>query len=134
MARAVPAPLSDAQLEIMDVVWELGEATVAQVREVLAERRAVARNTVQTQLTRLESKGWLTHDERDGAFVYRATRPRRPTLAGIVDRMIDRAFGGAADELVLALLHGRGVTPEEAERIRRMIDEHETDALERGES
>ena len=55
-------PLSEAQLEIMNGVWDHGEVTVAEVGKVLAGRRSVARNTVQTVLTRLEDKGWLRVD------------------------------------------------------------------------
>lgn len=120
-ARDLP-PLSDAQLEVMNVIWARGEATVAEVRDALSANRAVARNTVQTQLTRLEAKGWLTHDERGGTFVYRATRSRRPVLSRMVDRLVERAFGGAPDALVQALLHGRDLSDEQAARIRRMLD------------
>ena len=132
-ADRTPAPLSEAQLEIMSVIWERGEATVSEVRDVLAQSRDVARNTVQTQIVRLERKGWLEHDERDGTFVYRATRARRSTLAGMVGSLVDRAFGGSADALVHALLHGRGVSDEEAARIRALIDAHADDpAAKRG--
>lgn len=126
MAHELP-PLSDAQLEVMDVIWQRGEATVSEVRDALAGERAVARNTVQTQIARLESKGWLTHEERAGTFVYRATRARRPVLARIVDRLVERAFGGAPDALVQALLHGRDLSDEQAARIRKMLDDRAGD-------
>ena len=54
-------PLSEAQTEIMNVVWERGETTLSQVCAALAERHDLARNTVQTQLTRLTEKGWLLY-------------------------------------------------------------------------
>ena len=54
-------PLSDAQLEIMNVVWQLGEVSAGDVWNVLSERRSIARNTVQTVMTRLNEKGWLKH-------------------------------------------------------------------------
>jgi predicted transcriptional regulator len=117
-------PLSDAQLEIMEIVWELGHAGVADVRERLAERRSIARNTVQTQLTRLEDKGWLRHEEGETGFLYRATRPRRRALARMARSFVDRAFGGAADELVQSLLHGRSLSAAEAARIRELLDDH----------
>ena len=123
-------PLTDAQLEIMEVVWDRGEAGVAQVRDRLAEERDIARNTVQTQLTRLEAKGWLRHDERAGGFVYRATRPRKRVVARMVRALVDRTFGGAADELVQALLHGRPLSAGEATRIRELIDRHAPDGEE----
>ena len=60
-------PLSEAQLEIMNVVWDRGEVTVAQVWKILSTRRKVARNTVQTMLARLEEKGWLRCDSEGHA-------------------------------------------------------------------
>ena len=118
-------PLSEAQMEIMHVVWDRGEATVAEVRAGLAGRREVARNTVLTLMDRLVEKGWLIRDASGHAHRYRASVPREATLGTIVRRLVDTAFGGSAEGLVLALLDGRGVSKQEAERIRSMIDRAE---------
>ncbi|WP_165070829.1 BlaI/MecI/CopY family transcriptional regulator [Paludisphaera rhizosphaerae] len=121
-----PLPeLSEAQMEIMGVVWDRGEATVADVWKVLSSRRRVARSTVVTMLTRLQEKGWLSCDDDGHAFRYRATQPRATTLNTIVSKLVDTAFGGSAENLVMALLHGRGVSKAEAAEIRRMIDRAE---------
>ncbi len=118
-------PLSEAQLEIMHVVWERGEATVADVWKVLSARRTVARSTVVTMLMRLEEKGWLRCDQEGHAFRYKATLPREATLGTVVERLVDTAFGGSAEGLVLALLHDRGISKEEARKIKKMIDRAE---------
>ena len=118
-------PLSEAQFEIMHVVWDRGEVTVADVWKAVASRRKVSRNTVLTMLTRLEEKGWLSRDEEGHAFRYRATVPREVTLGTMIGRLVDTAFGGSAEGLVMALLHGRGVSREEARRIRAMISRAE---------
>jgi predicted transcriptional regulator len=121
--------LSDAQMEIMTVIWDRpGGATVADVWKALSAKRRVARNTVQTMLVRLEDKGWLTHHEAGAGFRYVAARPRKPTLRRIVAKLVETAFAGSAESLVMALLQGRGVSKEEAERIRAMIDERERNA------
>jgi predicted transcriptional regulator len=114
--------LSEAQLEIMHLVWERGEVTVRDVWSVLGERRAVARNTVLTLMDRLEKKGWLKRRAEGQTHYYTAAVPRGATLSRVVHRLVDAAFAGSADALVLALLEGRGVTAEEARRIRRLID------------
>jgi predicted transcriptional regulator len=114
--------LSEAQLEIMHVVWEGGEVTVTDVWNVLARRRPVARNTVLTLMDRLEKKGWLTRRADGQTHRYTAAAPRAATLGRVVHRLVDAAFAGSADALVLALLEGRGVTDEEARRIRQLID------------
>jgi BlaI family transcriptional regulator, penicillinase repressor len=118
-------PLSDAQMEIMNAVWDRGEATVADVWKALGARRKVARSTVLTMLMRLQEKGWLCCDEEGHAFRYRATVPREATLGQMVSRLVDKTFGGSAEGLVMALLHGRGVSKEEARRIKKMIDRAE---------
>jgi predicted transcriptional regulator len=118
-------PLSEAQLEIMNVVWDRGEVTVADVWKAVASRRKVSRNTVLTMLTRLEEKGWLNRDEEGHAFRYRATVPREVTLGTMIGRLLDTAFGGSVEGLVMALLDGRGVSREEARRIRAMISRAE---------
>ena len=123
MAKELPR-LSESQLEILEIVWELGSASVADVRDRLAAVRPVARNTVQTQLTRLEAKGWLTHEDHGAGVVYSATRPRSRVLAGMARRFVERAFGGAPDALVQSLLHGRGLLQDEADRIRALLDAH----------
>jgi BlaI family transcriptional regulator, penicillinase repressor len=118
--------LLPAQMEIMNVVWDApGGATVVDVWKALAARRPIARNTVQTTLVRLEQKGWLSHHTEGSGFRYFARRQRDSTLGRIVGKLVDTAFGGAADGMVFALLQGRGVSKEEAARIRVMIEDAE---------
>src|SRR5437762_340785 len=121
MAKHKPEPLpalSEAQLEIMQLVWERGEVTVTDVWSVLAQRRGVARNTILTLMDRLERKGWLTRRAQGQTHVYAAAAPREATLGRVVQRLVDAAFAGSAEGLILALLQGRGVSPDEARRIR----------------
>ena len=114
--------LSEAQLEIMHVVWDGGAVTVTDVWNVLARRRPVARNTVLTLMDRLEKKGWLRRRADGPAHSYTAAVPRAATLGQVVQRLVDAAFAGSAEALVLALLEGRGVSDEEARKIRQLID------------
>src|SRR5437879_4798831 len=126
MAQHIPrqaeAKLTAAQLEIMNLFWERGELGVAQVWRLLSERRKVARNTVQTMLTRLVEKGWLQARPEGTAFCFRASRPRKSTLRGMVSQLLDTAFGGSASGLVMALLETRRLSPDEVQRIRKLID------------
>jgi len=122
MAKAETNPLTPAQREIMEIVWESGEVTVADVRAALSASRDVARNTVQTMMVRLEERGWLTHREDGRTFVYSAKRARKATLGAKVSQMVDRMFSGSPEEMVTALIEYRGLTAEEAKRIREMIN------------
>ncbi len=118
-------PLSDAQTEIMNVIWDLGEVTLSQVCAALASRRELAKNTVQTQLSRLVEKGWLIHRSEGKAFTYKATLPRDNARSKVVQRLVDAVFGGSAEGLVMTLLDGRKLSKPEADRIRLLIEKAE---------
>lgn len=126
MAKADPSPLTSAQRDIMEVVWARGEVTVSEVRAALAKQRKLARNTVQTMVVRLEEKGWLKHREDGRTFVYSANRPKKVSLGAKVAQMVDRLFAGSTEEMVTALIEYRGLSPDEADRIRDMIDQADT--------
>ncbi len=117
-----PPPLSAAQLEVMNVVWERGLVTISEVWQELARRRKIARATVQTVIARLEEKGWLGHRVVGQAFLYSAAHSRESVQGRLVKELVDAAFGGSADGMVWALLNDRGVSPEEVQRIQAMID------------
>jgi predicted transcriptional regulator len=125
MAKADTTHLTETQREIMELVWQRGEVTVSDVWEELATRREVARNTIQTLFVRLEEKGWLKHRESGRTFIYAAARPKTVSLGAKVAQMIDRLFAGSPEDMVTALIEYRGLSPEEAERIRTMIDQAE---------
>jgi len=114
--------LTPAQLEIMNLFWEQGELGVAQVWKLLSARRKVARNTVQTMLTRLVERGWLLARPEGKAFCFRASRPRKSTLRRMVSQLLDTAFDGSASGMVMALLEARRLSADEAQRIRTLID------------
>jgi predicted transcriptional regulator len=113
--------LTPAQGEIMEVVWELGEVSASQVRQVLSRTRAVARNTVRTLLERMEEKGWITHREDGRTFLYSAAQPRLATIGQKVQEVVETVCGGSAEALVTALLDYRGLSSGELGRIRQML-------------
>ena len=93
-------PLLPAQMEIMEIVWEKGELAAVEVRQLLADGRELARETVRTMLERMEDKGWLKHRVVGRTFFYSAAVPRghgRPK-GGRVDRYRLRRLAGKADD------------------------------------
>lgn len=130
MAKRELPPLSEAQLEIVNVFWDSGEVTVGEVWKTLSQRRPVSRNTVSTMITRLEEKGWLRHRVSGATYLYSATHPRKSILPRLVHRLVDGAFQGSAEGLVLALLEGGRLSADEVERIRAMLDKAETELRE----
>ena len=123
-------PLSESQLEILNIVWDQGKATVGQIRKVLAKRRSVSRATVSTMVTRLEEKGWLRHQIVGGTFLYSPTQPREKVLSRLVHRLVDAAFQGSAEGLVLTILEGGRLSAEEVERIKAMLEKAEIEMRE----
>jgi BlaI family penicillinase repressor len=116
-----PDPLSDKQREIMEVVWELGQASVFEVRDQLSKHRDVARNTVRTMMERLEEKGWLTHRVIGRTYFYTAIIPRHVCLGERIVDIVDKACGGKPENLMTALLEYRGLSAKEIERIQSML-------------
>ena len=92
------------------------------------QERDVARNTIQTMIVRLEESGWLKHREDGRTFWYSANRPRTTSLGAKVAQMVDRLFGRSPEVMVTALMEYRGLTADEAERIRAMIDATDSQA------
>ena len=123
--RKKPPPLSAVQAEIMNVVWDGSESTVTEVWRQLSKRRRLARNTVQTLMSRLEEKGWLRHRADGNALLYSAAVARSRAHRQVVRRLVETVFAGSAEGLVQALLAGRGISAEEAGRIRRLIEKEE---------
>jgi BlaI family penicillinase repressor len=121
-AHPSESKLTPTQLEIMNLFWEQGELGVARVWKLLSARRKIARNTVQTMLTRLVERGWLLARPEGKAFCFRASRPRKSTLRRMVSQLLDTAFDGSASGLVMALLEARRLSAEEAQHIRTLID------------
>lgn len=121
-AKSELPSLSDAQLEIMQIVWAQEQSTVTQVWQALCAQREVARNTVLTVMDRLVKRGWLSKTADGNAFLYAATVNQKKTMGQVVRKMVDTAFSGAADEMIVALLDGRGVSDEEAARINKLIE------------
>lgn len=117
-------PLSASQKEIMEIVWDRGEVSAFEIRELLAQQhRHVARETVRTVLSRMEDKGWLTHRTVGRTYFYSAAIPKEANLGKQVLDLVDSLCGGSAERLMTALLDHRGLTDAEAERIQAMIDD-----------
>src|SRR3954467_13598111 len=115
--------LTPAQREIMEIVWERGEASAQEVRNVLARTRKVARNTVRTLLERMEDKGWLKHRAEGRTFLYTAARPRHDSIGQKVREIVETVCGGSPETLVNALLDYRGLRPDELQRIRQILEQ-----------
>jgi BlaI family transcriptional regulator, penicillinase repressor len=116
-----PAPLTDVELEIMQVLWDLEQGTVREVYEVLRQRRQVAYTTVMTMMGILEEKGHVKRRKEGRAFLYTPARPRQKVIASMVDEFVGRVFGGSAKPLVLGLAKDKKLSAEDLREIERML-------------
>ena len=125
MPRKRSPNLTEAELRLMQVIWDKGEATVAEVAEALPKKLGLAYNTVLTTLRILEEKGYLTHTKPpDGrAFVYSAVVGRDEAGRNAVRYLVSRFFRNSPELLVLNLLEDENLDSRELQRIRSLIAE-----------
>jgi predicted transcriptional regulator len=123
--RKKSATLTEAELRLMDVIWEKGSATVAEVAEALPKELGLAYNSVLTTLRILEEKGYLSHTkpEEARAFVYRAVVGRDEAGRNAVRYLVSRFFRNSPELLVLNLLEDEELGAKELQRIRNLIAE-----------
>lgn len=117
------SPLSRAQREVMEIIWDKGDVGVLEVTEILNKIRPVARNTVRTLMERMHEKGWLSFRPEGRSYIYSALVPREENLGQRVTEMVDKACGGEPEKLMMALLNYRGLSDEETVRIQKMLNE-----------
>ena len=122
MARKPSAGLTDAESEVMAVLWRLRRASVNDVVTAMNETRAVTYSTVQTMLRILETKGYLTHDKVARAFVYRPVIDERQARRRALRHLVRRLFDGSPSLLVLNVLEDEDLHPAEREQLRKLIE------------
>ena len=122
MKEELHKKLGERELDILEALWQLKSATVAQVQEFLRERgNEIAYTTVQTMLNRLEVKNVVERDGSDRAHRYVAVLKQPKAAESALKRLTERFFGGSAEALVTRLVE-KDLTQEEIERIQSMID------------
>ncbi|MFN9717340.1 MAG: BlaI/MecI/CopY family transcriptional regulator [Planctomycetota bacterium] len=117
----MPLRLTGHQLDIMRLLWDHGEMTVADVQQGLNSDPIPAYSTVATVLGRLEKRGLINHRQEDRTYYYFAT----VSEASVVRQVVDRVFGGSTSALVSHLLGAEELSTKELERIKQLIRDYE---------
>ena len=127
MARKKSLNLTEGEIRLMDVIWEKGSATVAEVADALPKELGLAYNTVLTTLRILEEKGYLRHTKSDEgrAFRYSAIVGRSEAGRNAVRYLVSRFFRNSPEMLVLNLLEDEDLSAKELLRIRELIAKEE---------
>ena len=122
MARKQSPALTDAEAEVMAVLWRLQRASVSDVVTAMNETRAVSYSTVQTILRILETKQYVIHDKVARAFVYAPVVDERQARRRALHHLVRRLFDGSPSLLVLNVLEDEELDPAEREQLRKLIE------------
>jgi BlaI family transcriptional regulator, penicillinase repressor len=117
----VRSPLTELENEVMQAVWDSGPCPVEAVYLVVSRKRDLKETSVRTILRRLEQKGYLRHEARGRAYVYRAAEPARSLAARAVRQIIDRFCRGSVEELVSGMVEAKMLSSREMDRLEEFV-------------
>lgn len=127
MARGSIDRLGALQKAVMEAVWDLGEATVQEVRDRLGREPAPAYTTVLSVMQKLEKAGWLSHRAEGRSYIYRPVRSRDEAGANSLRTFVERVFRGDRLRMFQHLLEDEDLTDEDLKALRTMIDRRRKD-------
>jgi len=116
------ATLTEAELRLMEVLWQKGPATVQQVQQDLPEKAPLAYNSVLTTIRILEKKGYVKHVKDGRAHVYTPLVQRQEASRSEIRRLVNRFFGSSHELLVLNILEDQSVDAAELKRLRKALE------------
>jgi BlaI family penicillinase repressor len=125
MARRPSSRPTDAELDILRVLWDRGPCTVRQVHDVLSANRDFVYTTTLKLLQLMTEKGVAVREEDGRVHLYRAAVVQEETQRHLIRDLLDRAFGGSPTQLVVQALAAKPASAEELQEIRRLLAEHE---------
>lgn len=123
MAAEPPRP-TDAELEILTVLWSTGPATVREIHSVISRRRPAQYSTVLKFMQIMAEKGLVLRDEKERAHIYKPARPREWTQRQLAGDLLERGFAGSAKALLVGALSARKATKEELAELRKLLNEY----------
>ena len=116
---------TDAELEILNVLWERGPSTVRDVFEAISEKKTTGYTSVLKLMQIMAGKGLVEREEVHRTHVYHAALPQEETQRALVSDLLDRAFNGSAARLVLQALESKRASAEDRDLIRKMLADYE---------
>jgi BlaI family transcriptional regulator, penicillinase repressor len=122
LARSKSATLTEAELRIMNVLWDKRSATVHEVLQALPNQPALAYNSVLTIVRILEKKGYVKHVKDKRAHVYTPSVDRKDASRFEVRHLVSRFFGNSDELLVLNILEEKSIDPDELARLRQLLE------------
>jgi predicted transcriptional regulator len=126
--KAHPPRPTDAELEILSVLWNTGPATVRQVYEQINQKRPAQYSTILKFMQIMTDKGLLLRDEKQRAHIYQAARSAEWTRQQLAGHLLERAFSGSAKALLLGALSAKKATKTELAELQQLLDEYAKEA------
>ena len=127
MPRKQSPTLTEAELRLMEILWDRGEATVGDVVGALAALEPLAYSSVLTTMRILERKGYTRHRKEGRAFVYIPVVDRDAARSRAVRFIMDRFFDRSAESMMLNILKSKELDGDELERLEKMIGESDSE-------
>jgi predicted transcriptional regulator len=127
METNLPRP-TDAELELLTVLWSIGPATVREIHEVITQRRPAQYSTVLKFMQIMAEKGLVTRDEKQKAHVYQPSMPREWTQRQLAGDLLNRAFSGSAKALLVGALSAKKASKQELAELRKWLDNYPREA------
>ena len=116
---------TDAELEILQILWQNGPSTVRFVNDKLNENREIGYTTTLKFMQIMLEKGMVERDEENRTHIYKAAIKEGDTQKILLDKLLNTAFGGSASKLVMQALGSHKASKEELEEIKQLIDKIE---------
>ncbi|MGM0589680.1 MAG: BlaI/MecI/CopY family transcriptional regulator [Bacteroidota bacterium] len=125
MKKRSLTPLGETEMEVLQHVWELNSASVADVRERILKEREVAYTTIMTVMKNLTEKGYLKYRKEGVTYIYSPAQEPESVRFNLIKDMVKKVFKGSPMQLVQTLVQGEDLSEEEKREIRSMIDQME---------
>jgi len=118
-------PLGETEMEVLHHVWDMGEATVKQVRKRVLENREVAYTTIMTVMKNLAEKGYLKYRKDGVTYVYSPAQEPESVRSNLIKDLMKKVFKGSPKQLIQTLVNSEDMTAKDFREIKKMIEQME---------
>ena len=123
MRRKTLTPLGETEMEVLQHVWHLGNATVAEVQERILKTRKIAYTTIMTVMKKLSDKGYLSYEKDGATYVYSPARTQEEVQQTLITNLVDKAFQGSSVALIQTLVKREALSDQERDHILKLIED-----------
>ena len=123
MKKKALTPLGETEMEVLQHVWQLRQATVAQVHERILQSRKVAYTTIMTVMKKLSDKGYLAYEKDGATYVYQPAKSEQEVQQSLLSNLVDKAFNGSPLALIQTLVKKEDLSDQERDDILKLIED-----------